>query len=103
MASLYGDNDSRQIYLCCEQFALEFRAGQCQVSRDVRQNAFQRTDLQELVSRNGNVVLRAANAGCQTNVAAVLARSLIAEAMKQLLQLNTAEIARRLQALITSS
>ena len=42
-------------------------------------------DFQKLVRRNGNVVLSATNISRQPNVATVLARGLIAIAMKQLL------------------
>ena len=73
------------------------------VASDIRENGAQCSNLERIMSRNGDVVFRTLDSGCKAQVAAGLPGDFVAVMAKQPGQLQTAKVTRQLHAEITSS
>jgi|SRR3954463_5951031 hypothetical protein len=84
--------------LFCENFP-----GDLQVGGDVRQNLSECSDLQDSMGRDRDVVFSTPEFGSQAHMAAGLATYFITVSSKQSREFFSAQIARKFQALMTSS
>jgi hypothetical protein len=73
------------------------------IGRDVRQNMGKRSYPERMVRRDSNVMLFAFLGGCKTEMATRLSRDLVSKAMQHASEFTTTDIARNLQAEMTSS